>query len=99
MMIGTTSRRRAQHAARRRGRSGPAPSATSSSTTSYGRLGRGVERGLAVGHGGHAVALALEGADEHLAQRVVVVDEQDVERRGGLHRARAQRYAAAIKAC
>ena len=48
-------------------------------------LGGGVERGLAVGHGGHAVALALEGAREHVAQRLVVVDQQDVERRGRLH--------------
>jgi hypothetical protein len=31
------------------------------------------------------VALALEGAAEHVAQRTVVVDEQDVQRRDGLH--------------
>ena len=44
-----------------------------------------LERGVAVGDGGHAMALALEGAGEHVAQRTVVVDQQDVQRRGGLH--------------
>ena len=43
------------------------------------------DRLLAVGHRRHAVALALEGAREHLAQRLVVVDDEDVECRGGLH--------------
>ena len=37
------------------------------------------------GDGGDAMALALERAGEHLAQRAVVVDQQDVQRRGGLH--------------
>ena len=40
----------------------------------------GVERGLAVRNRRHAVALALERAREHLPQRAVVVDEQDVQR-------------------
>jgi hypothetical protein len=31
------------------------------------------------------MALALEGTGEHVAQRTVVVDQQDVQRRGGLH--------------
>ena len=48
-------------------------------------LGRLRDRLLAVGHRRHAVALALERAREHLAQRLVVVDDEDVECRGGLH--------------
>src|SRR3954462_6993314 len=48
-------------------------------------LGRPGERRVPVGHGGHAMALALEGPREHVAQRLVVVDNEDVERRGGLH--------------
>ena len=43
-------------------------------------LGGRVERRVAVGDRGHAMALALERAREHLAQRRVVVDEQDVQR-------------------
>src|SRR4051812_7466211 len=38
------------------------------------------ERLLPVGHGGHAMSLALEGAREHVAERLVVVDDEDVER-------------------
>ena len=64
---------------------------------SYGPLGGGVERGLAVGDGRDAVSLALERAREHLAQRVVVVDEEDVQRGGREHARR--RVPAAIKAC
>ena len=63
---------------------------------SYGPLGGGVERGLAVGDRGDLVALALERAREHLPQRVVVVDEQDVERRRRQH---AGQGIAPIKAC
>ena len=59
--------------------------------------GGGLERGLAVGDGGHAVALALERAREHLAQRVVVVDQQDLERRRGEHAGRG--YRPRVKAC
>ena len=47
--------------------------------------GGGRERGLAVGHGRDAMALAFEGAGEHLPQGVVVVDEEDVQRGGGQH--------------
>jgi hypothetical protein len=50
-----------------------------------GLVAGGLQRGVAVGHGGHAVALALERAGEHVAQRAVVVDQQDVQRRDGLH--------------
>ena len=46
---------------------------------------RRAQGGVAVGHGGHPVALSLEGAAEHVAQRPVVVDQQDVQRRDGLH--------------
>ena len=63
-----------------------------------GLVAGGRQRGVAVGHGGHAVALALERAGEHLAQRSVVVDEQDVQRRGGLHPSRVRRIGA-IKGC
>ena len=48
-------------------------------------LGRRAQRRVAVRHGGHVMALALEGAGEHVAQWLVVVDEQDVEGRGGRH--------------
>jgi hypothetical protein len=37
-------------------------------------LGRLRDGSLAVGHGRHAVALALEGTGEHRAQGLVVVD-------------------------
>ena len=43
-------------------------------------LGRLRYRRVAVGHGRHAVALALERAREHLTQRLVVVDDEDLER-------------------
>jgi hypothetical protein len=61
-----------------------------------GALGGGVQRGLAVGDGGDLVTLALERARQHLAQRVVVVDEQDLERCGGQHEGQGT---AAIKGC
>ena len=48
-------------------------------------LGGARERLVAVGDGGHPVALALEGAREHVAQRRVVVDDQDVQRGDALH--------------
>ena len=97
MMIGTTSRRRAQHARHVvAGRAGAERDVEQHDVVRP--LGRRVERGLAVGDRGDAVALALERAREHLAQRVVVVDEQDVERRRGEHRGgRVSRTA--IKAC
>ena len=50
-----------------------------------GALRGGVQRRRAVRDGGHAMALALEGAREHVSQRLVVVDNQDVQRRRGLH--------------
>jgi hypothetical protein len=53
-----------------------------------GPAGGRVKRRLPVGHGGHAMPLSLERAGEHLAQRPVVVHQQDVERRRGLHRGR-----------
>ena len=64
---------------------------------SYGPLGGRLERRLAVGDRRHAVALALERARQHLPQRVVVVDEQDLEGRGREHA--EGRVSAAIKAC
>src|SRR3954468_2878327 len=48
-------------------------------------LGRAGERRLPVGHGGDPVALPLEGPGEHVAQRLVVVDDQDVQRGVALH--------------
>ena len=42
-------------------------------------------QGVPVGHCGDTVALSFERAREHLSQRPIVVDEKDVERRGGLH--------------
>ena len=50
-----------------------------------GAVGGGAQRRVSVGHGGHVMALPLERAGEHVAQRLVVIDEQDVERRGGGH--------------
>jgi hypothetical protein len=47
--------------------------------------GRRLERRVAVRHRGHAVALALEGAGEHVPQWLVVIDQQDVQRRRRLH--------------
>jgi hypothetical protein len=40
---------------------------------------------VAVRHRRHAMPLALEGAGEHVTQRLVVVDEQDLQRRRRLH--------------
>ena len=45
----------------------------------------GLERGLAVADGGHAMALALEGTRQHLPQRAVVVDQQNVQSTTRLH--------------
>ena len=64
-----------------------------------GLVAGGLQRGVAVGDGGHAVALALEGAGEHVAQRAVVVDEQDVQRRGGLHASQRTAGPGTIKGC
>ena len=50
-----------------------------------GLVGGRAQGGVTVGHGRHPMALALEGAGEHLAQWLVVVDQQDVEGRGGAH--------------
>ena len=43
------------------------------------------DRRLPIGNGGDPVTLAFEGPREHVAQRLVVVNDQDVERGGGLH--------------
>jgi hypothetical protein len=62
----------------------------------------GLQRHLPVRHRGHAMALALERPGQHLAQRTVVVDEQDVERRGGLHGAEGntgRRYWRVVMTC
>ena len=86
MMIGTTLRRLAQRAARRRGRSGPAPSATSSSTTS--KRARSPRGRSPRAPSATAVTRWPSRSNERvsmLAQRRVVVDDEDVERRGGLH--------------
>jgi hypothetical protein len=48
-------------------------------------LGGGVERRVAVADGGHAMALTLEGARQHLPQGAVVIDQQDVQSAARLH--------------
>jgi hypothetical protein len=60
-------------------------------------VGRGLERAVAVGHSRDAMALALEGAGEHLAQGPVVVDQEDVEPGCGLHL--AEKASGPIKGC
>ena len=84
MMIGTTARRW-RSARATSWPAGPGPEGDVEQDDVEVALGRLRDRRLAVGHGRHAVALALERAREHLAQRLVVVDDEDVERRGGLH--------------
>ena len=84
MMIGTTSRRERSI----RATSWPVGPGAERDVEQHDverPLRGGLERGLAVGDRGHAVALALERARQHLAQRVVVVDEQDLQRRRGQH--------------
>ncbi len=84
MMIGTTSRRERSM----RATScpvGPGAERDVEQDDVVGPLGGRLERGLAVGDGRHVMALALERARQHLPQRVVVVDEQDLEGRGGEH--------------
>ena len=79
MMIGTTSRRERSI----RATSCPVGPGAERDVEQHDverPLGRGLQRRLAVGDRGHAVPLALERARQHLPQRVVVVDEQDVQR-------------------
>ena len=78
-MIGTTARRwRRARADVVAGGAGPQRDVEQDDVeVALGRLG---DRRLAVGHGRDAVALALERAREHLAQRLVVVDDENVER-------------------
>ena len=51
----------------------------------------GLERGLPVADGGDRVALAGERAREHVAQRRVVVDDEDAQGGGGRGAHRASR--------
>jgi hypothetical protein len=64
-----------------------------------GLVGGRLQRRLAVAHRRDAMALALEGAAQHVAQRAVVVDEQDLQRLYGLHPSQTTRAPASIKAC
>ena len=48
-------------------------------------LRRGVQRRLAVSDRGHVVPLAFEGTRQHLPQRAVVVDQQNVQSTTRLH--------------
>ena len=78
-MIGTTARRW-RSARATSWPAGPGPQGDVEQDDVEVALGRLSDRRLAVGHGCDTMALALERAREHLAQRLVVVNDENVER-------------------